>query len=346
GQEVSDEMIIGFVESLRAPEFPLLPSSWITHGLTAWMAGDGETAMTRLVYLISAAIFLGVVFRLAGERLYFRGWQLYQEVRNTPGSQTIREGTGFFKQWLPLNTVWQALLLKDFRIFMRDPSQWSQLFILGALVIVYIFNIQNLPLSNIVLKNVISALNIGLIGFVLSALISRFVFPSTSMEGRRMWSIYTAPVNMRSFLMAKFWMYFPPLLIIGEFLVVASNHLLEVDPYVMKVSMVGVFLITLGLVGMGVGMGAMYPMFRHDNVSEISGGSGGVLFMITSLTYVGMVMILGARPMYVHFKEKFLMETVGGPDVFIVFGVIAALTLFVAVEPIRRGIRVLEDMDL
>ena len=111
-----------------------------------------------------------------------------------------------------------------------------------------------------------------------------------------MWAIYTSPVDMKSFLMGKFWMYYPPLLFIAELLVVVSNYLLQVDPYVMKVSIVGVFLITTGLVGLGVGMGAMYPLFRHENISEISTGTGGILFIISSLIYVGAVVVLAARP--------------------------------------------------
>ncbi|WP_215897529.1 putative ABC transporter permease subunit, partial [Acinetobacter baumannii] len=91
----------------------------------------------------------------------------------------------------------RALLKKDLLLFVRDPSQWSQMFILAALVVVYIFNIINLPLEHLVLKNVVSVLNIGLVGFVLSAIISRFGFSATSVEGNHMWSIYTAPVKMR-----------------------------------------------------------------------------------------------------------------------------------------------------
>ena len=35
-KQVSDEMIIAFVETLKAPEFGFLPSSWITRGVSQW----------------------------------------------------------------------------------------------------------------------------------------------------------------------------------------------------------------------------------------------------------------------------------------------------------------------
>ena len=52
-------------------------------------------------------------------------------------------------------------------------------------------------------------------------------------------------------------MFFPPLLFIAELLVVVSNQLLEVDAYVMRVSIIGVFLLTLGLTSLGLGLGTL-----------------------------------------------------------------------------------------
>lgn len=346
GKEVSDEMIEAFVESLAVPEYPFLPSSWITRGITAWVGGDTETAWVRLGILVGTSVVGGLVFWAASRNLYFPGWRLYQEVKNSPQSRMKRGGGLFWLDWFPLPSQVKALCRKDLRIFARDPAQWSQMFILAALVVVYIFNILNLPLEHLVLKNVVSVLNIGLVGFVLSAIISRFGFTATSVEGIRMWSIYTAPVNMKAFLWGKFWLVLPPLLILGETLVVVSNLILEADPYVMQVSVAGVFLITVGLVGMGVGMGAMYPMFKHENVSEISSGSGGILFMVSSLAYVGLFLMLVAWPMHVHFKEKFAFQQIGGKEIPVIFAAIVILSLVVALEPLRRGIKNLKEMDL
>jgi hypothetical protein len=43
GQDVSDELIMAFVASLKAPAYPLFPSNWITQGLTGWV--DGQRKM-------------------------------------------------------------------------------------------------------------------------------------------------------------------------------------------------------------------------------------------------------------------------------------------------------------
>ena len=149
---------------------------------------------------------------------------------------------------------------------------------------------------------------------------------------------------MENFLLGKFLMYFPPLLLIGEFLVIVSNILLQVDAYVMQVSIIGTVFITFGVVGMAVGMGAMYPKFDYENISEISSGTGSILFIISSLIYIGVVLVLGARPMYLHFKQTFI----GGPPVLEPIGfyvLIIVLSLYVAIAPMRRGIRSLKTRD-
>ena len=87
-------------------------------------------------------------------------------------------------------------------------------------------------------------------------------------------------------------------------------------------------------------------VFRHENISEISTGTGGIIFIISSLIYVGIVVVLAARPLYVHYNEVFLFKDVGGIEVPVCYGLIIILTCFVAYVPMRRGIKNLESMDI
>jgi len=344
--KVSDEAIIAFVESLKMPEFGFHPSSWMTIGVSSWSSQQTGAALWQLSYLYAAAVALGGVFWWVSRKIYFSSWRAYQEVKSAPRDKVQKgriEKPGWLRM-LPFSSGQKGLFQKDLIVFSRDPSYWSQLFILAALVAVYIFNIVNLPLDNLVLKNVVSVLDVGLIGFVLSALASRFVFSTTSLEGNKMWAIYTSPLKMENFLLGKFLMYFPPLLLIGEFLVIVSNILLQVDAYVMQISIIGTVFITIGVVGMAVGMGAMYPKFDYENISEISSGTGSILFIISSLIYIRVVLVLGASLMYIHFKERFVGGAADlGPVGF--YALIVALSLYVAIEPMRRGIRALKTRD-
>ena len=343
GQDVSDEMIIAFVETLKAPDYAFLPSSWVTQSITGWVAGNREVPW--LIW--STALILFFLFINVSSRIYFSSWCLVQEVRSAPLGRKAKEARRKLSfGWLPFSQKWKALLAKDFKIFIRDPEQWSQLFILCALVCVYIFNIMHLPLENRVLRDVVSVLNVGLVGFVMAALISRFVFSSPSIEGKSFWVIYTKPVTMRGFIAGKFWMFFPPLLVIAELLVVVSNRLLEVDTYVMNVSIIGVFLLTLGLTGLGLGLGCLYPKFDYENISEISSNAGGVVYMTLALSFIGLILMLGARPVYVHLNERFLFKSIGGIDVPICYTLILILTGVTTFFPLSSGIRSLNKRDI
>ena len=65
-----------------------------------------------------------------------------------------------------MSTVRRHLLIKDLKIFLRDVSQWSQLLLLLALVLVYLYNfrvldLQRMPYISGFVKNVYAFVNLG-----------------------------------------------------------------------------------------------------------------------------------------------------------------------------------------
>ena len=79
----------------------------------------------------------------------------------------------------------RELVAKEVKVFFRDSTQWSQLILLGVLVVVYVYNIRVLPLYSgeqvsFFLINLVSFLNLGLAGFVVAAIAARVVFPAMS----------------------------------------------------------------------------------------------------------------------------------------------------------------------
>jgi ABC-2 type transport system permease protein len=79
--------------------------------------------------------------------------------------------------------------VKDVLVFLRDPSQWSQLLLLCALVAIYIFNFAALPLGDgsalaLAMRDLAAIMNLGLGTFVTTTIAVRFVYPMVSLEGR------------------------------------------------------------------------------------------------------------------------------------------------------------------
>src|SRR5207237_1239802 len=91
-----------------------------------------------------------------------------QEARKARFTQL--KGLDRLAELLPLSTVRRHLFIKDMKVFLRDVTQWSQLLLLVALAVVYLYNFSVFDLERIpymcgVIKNVYAFLNLGLAGF-------------------------------------------------------------------------------------------------------------------------------------------------------------------------------------
>jgi ABC-2 type transport system permease protein len=247
----------------------------------------------------------------------------------------------------------RPLLQKDALTFLRDPTQWSQLLLLGALIVVYLYNFSALPLNKAPLEswyiqNLLAFLNLGLAGFVVAAVAVRFVFPAVSLEGRAFWIIRSSPMSLRSFIWGKFWISFLPLAVLAEVLVLASNWLLQVSPFMMGLSAATIFMASFGITGLGVGMGAMYPRFHVENIAHIASGFGGMLYMILTIGFMGSVVILEALPVYLVFRARFVrtpLELWQYTTMGVCFAILLVLMVAAFWIPMRRGLAAIEQWE-
>ena len=138
----------------------------------------------------------------------------------------------------------------------------------------------------------------GLAGFVLTAITARFAYPAVSIEREAFWLVKSVPITLRSYLWIKFFIYFLPLLILTEILIIATNILLKVTPFMMALSTITIFFLVPGVVAMGIGFGAAYPDFKADNPAQTVTSFGGILFMMVCAAYIGAVIFIEAGPVY------------------------------------------------
>jgi ABC-2 type transport system permease protein len=231
--------------------------------------------------LWTTAVSMMLLLRLAHERWHFGGYSNAQEARKA--RFTKLRSFDRLAGALPISTVRRHLLLKDAKVFFRDVSQWSQLLLLVALMLVYLYNFRVLDLDRLpyvsgVVKNVYAFVNLGMAGLVMATVTVRFVFPGVSSEGAAFWIIRTAPISLRDFLWSKFWIGLMPVLVLTEALTIAANYLLGVDPFLAGVAPVTVLFMSFALVGLATGLGARYARFSADNASQVAGSYGGIAF--------------------------------------------------------------------
>ncbi len=252
--------------------------------------------------LASYALFFPLVASWVCGAIYLDGWSKAQESRQG------RRKLAWFDRLLDRVTRFfpgqtRAIMVKDIKTFLRDTTQWSQLFLLLALIVVYLYNFKVLPLDRSpmpagTIRTVVSFANLGLAGFVLSAIAVRFAFPAISLEGKAFWILQCAPVSLRALIWSKFWLIVVPLLFLGAVLVVLSNLLLQVPGWMMALSLITVCLMTFGITAIGVGLGALYPNFNFDNAAEIPTSFGGAVSMIVSIGFIALVVMIEAWPIY------------------------------------------------
>jgi ABC-2 type transport system permease protein len=248
----------------------------------------------------SGAVFMIFVNLWAARAAYFKGYSKTQEaaIRLFRGQGVVLDRMFAF-----LPGPVRSFTVKEIKTFLRDQTQWSQIFLVGALIVIYLYNFSVLPLEKspiqtVYLQNILAFLNMALAGFVLVAIVARFAFPAVSMEGASFWIVRSSPITLRSFLWIKFWIYMPPLLILSETLIVATNMLLRVSPLMMGISVVTIFCLTPAVIAMGIGMGAAFPDFASENPAQSVTSFGGMLFMMAASALIGAVILLEAGPVY------------------------------------------------
>jgi len=339
--------LVDFMAVLRTPSSPWLPNEWAAAALMSHLDGFFDWHPLLLLATTAAA---AVVFGAWLHQTYFpSGFSKSQEgAEKRAGRSRSRMLDRFFGNATPTT---RELVEKEIRVFFRDATQWSQLILLAVLVVVYVYNIQQLPLRSgeeisFFLINVVSFLNLGLAGFVVAAIAARFVFPAMSIEGRMMWLLRSSPLDVRTLFWAKYWVGTIPLLLVAIPLIVLTNVFMQSDPLVFWLTTGTMIAATFAITSLALGLGALFPNYDTENVAEIPTSFGGLLFMMVAVIYLGLVVLLEAWPVYLFLQAGLRGET-GTSPIPLVLSVAGAavLTALAIVLPLRAGIRRVRSID-
>jgi ABC-2 type transport system permease protein len=340
--------LTGFFATLQSPITPLLPSFWA--GETLFSTLRGEPDILHAAALWTTALASVVLLRTAGERWFFSGYSRSQEASKARVNQLRLLDAAVHA--LPMSAVRRQLLIKDTKIFLRDVAQWSQLLLLLALVLVYLYNFRVLDLDRIpymsaFVKNAYGFVNLGMAGFVMATVAVRFVFPAVSAEGAAFWIIRTAPISLRDFLWSKFWAGLIPVFVLTEGLTVVANEFLGVDPFLKVVAGVAIAFMSVALVGLALGLGARYPRFGAD-ASQAAGSYGGVAFMIQAVLYIIVMTALLGWPSSIYLLRQVRHVPLSLAQqglMALCYSGAAAMSLTIWVASMRSGVRALEHMS-
>jgi ABC-2 type transport system permease protein len=347
-----------------------LPSTWLTNGLLEAARIPSPVVTSRvtdlplvqsclyLALLISNALFFHVLTVWGAKRWFRASWSNFLSRRKLRRPVGIALSDRVVQAILfPFPRQLQLLLTKDWRLLRRDPVQWSQFLIFFGLLGLYFLNVDRFnnrhsDIGYITWINMVSFLNLAVVGLILSTFTTRFIYPMISLEGHCFWILGLLPLDRDTIVWSKFWFASLGSWVPCALLVLLSDMMLNVPPLVIGVHQLTCVLLCLGLASFAVGLGAMMPNFHETSPSKIAAGFGGTLNLVLSALYIMVVVVLTALPCHFYLlagkgpwgseffsPENLKMWLIIGTGAAIVVGTIAT------VVPLRRGLRAFRQLE-
>lgn len=345
GRELDD--LIGQFDLLRSG---FAPSHWMTRGVMAAARGDLAAALVPLaqvwsnglLFFLVAAWLAKRVYRTANDRIsaFGHGKKIY-------GTSPLDRAMEALVWYLDKRT--RVLVVKDFRTFRRDPTQWAVLAIFAVLMLIGATNFRQYYSADLGMmdKYTISLMNLSGTAILLCAGLSRFIFPLISLEGRKFWILGLTPLSRDQILWGKFAFAATGSLLVAETLILTSDALLSLPVEGLILHAVAVAVVAIGLSALNVGLGAYLPTFRETDPSKIVVGFGGTVNMVVGLAFL--VTVIGTMVVPFHVAQLAQRATQGAahinPWVYagIPVGLIAGAGAVVV--PLRAGARSLREME-
>jgi ABC-2 type transport system permease protein len=343
GRELHD--LIGQFDLFRSS---LAPSHWMTRGVMAAARGDWVSSLVTLAQVWSNGLLLFVLATWLSKRVYrsaydrLAGGGRGRKIYRTSWLDRVMEGLVFF-----LEPRTRVLVVKDFRTFRRDPTQWALLLIFGLLMLLGASNFRQYYAADLAVmdKYAISLMNLSGTAILLCAGLSRFIFPLISLEGKKFWILGLTPISRDQLLWGKFVFATVGSLLISESLILTSDLLLGLPIEGVLLHAVVLVVLSCGLSAMNVGLGAYMPTFRETDPSKIVLGFGGTVNMVAGLAFLVSIIGLMAVPFHASQLAKGASNGMINPWAFAGMPVGVIVGALAVMIPLRVGARSLRRIE-
>lgn len=291
--------LISLISSIEADNQGFSPVYWVTDAALATVSRSYDVLLTSLLLLYasaSAAIYLSTIVC---------GWlyhQAYTKAHEKPPSRDVGMQVSVQRSWQQRPSPIKAIVKRDYLMFRRTPSQWTQLLLVGALIVVYLLNFkyfQALQDSGILGSIGVYGINFGLSGLVIATLSVRFLFPAISLEGKAFWCLESAPISVDTLLDAKRAWGFPPILTIGALLCLGAGIITELSLGLILISVIVTAVYTWTVCAMSTDLGGFDPQFNLDNPARVASSMTAVVFMLSAMFMLVFQLGLSLQPIWI-----------------------------------------------
>jgi ABC-2 type transport system permease protein len=278
---------------LALPNASWMPSYWAAAVLTEGLQPSQRAAWPYLGCLYGAAIFLVAsafgLFRLC----HYRAFSMAKDNRHGLRLSSARAQRVLVRltPWLP--SQFRGLIVKEFKVFARDMTQAIQLLLLLGLCMVYLYNFRILhsvaalpDQTKLWWQGFLVGSNLAMGAFVMTAVCTRFVFPSVSLEGQSFWILQTSPMSIRQILRAKFWCWLVPVASMSSVIFASGALAINAEPHIVVINALASWVVCYGIVGLATGLGALFANFDWEHSSQLAASFGSLVFMLSATVLI------------------------------------------------------------
>ena len=290
--------------SIAMPAEASLPSTWLARSLVSAGEGDGARALLYFSKLVILAAVSLAVLALLVRSFHSKGY-CRREERSAARSSSERPP---WSAWLlsamrmvPAGKDVRAVIYRDVLVFFRSPAEWGQLFILAALVVIYLYNIRYMPSEIAPFRIAVTLLNFATLCFVVASVAARFAFTSIGGEGKAFFTTKALPVSPQRYVLAKFLFTAVPLTFCAALVFFFAGRLIDIRGMPFAFFLTASVAASLFLSALAVYMGSRSPLFDERNPAKMLMTAEGLLYMFFSMAYAGLLVVLSARPVYSHY---------------------------------------------
>jgi len=104
----------------------------------------------------------------------------------------------------------------------------------------------------------------------------------------------------------------------------------------------------LGIIALGIGFGAIYPRFKYENISQVATGLGGLMYMMFSVLFMAVIILLEAGPVRLFFIADMYEKTIKGFQwlwIILAFLSVFLIICFTIYKSMKMGLKALEEYE-
>jgi ABC-2 type transport system permease protein len=348
----TDATVGALLGALASSESLWLPSHWAARAVLAAAAGQTQTALLFFGALLAAATVVVMLVTEVAARLFYPGWSSLMGVERKRGAplSTARFFRGGFlhKLLAPLGEPARSLVVKDLRLFWREPTQWGQFVLFFGIMALYAANMRqsSIAYDAALWQSMLTLLNAVVSMLILATLTTRFIFPLISLEGRRFWILGLAPLTKGQLVAQKVGLSVVTTSLFTVGLVLLTSLRLGLGGMQLGVSLFTIVAANFALSGLAVGLGSLYPNFQEDNPARIVSGLGGTLTFILSMLYIVFVGAAQTVALQWPYLKRFGGWSLDhGPVAALAMAFIAVVSGITFTVPLLLGLRNLRRAD-